>query len=64
MRFGLMLLAVALSACNYGTPIYFKDAASGQIVVCGPYPHAATADADEQTCLAKALAHGYTRVRN
>ena len=62
MRLGLMLLSVsALAACNYGTPIYFKKAATGEIVVCGPYPYAATADADQQTCVEKALAMGYTR---
>jgi hypothetical protein len=64
MRLGLMVLVFALAACNYGTPIYLKNAELDQMVVCGPYPHADTAAAEQQTCLEKALAEGYTRVRN
>jgi hypothetical protein len=60
-----VLLAVsALAACNYGTAVFFKQPYTGQIEVCGPYPHKDTAAADEQICFAKAAAEGFVRTKN
>jgi hypothetical protein len=60
MRWNCLALVLALAGCNYGTPIHLKNIQTGEVAVCGPYPYAGSAAADEQTCLQKAQQQGFT----
>jgi hypothetical protein len=66
MRWVVVFSALALLACSHTDPVYMKNAATGKVVVCGPYKNndfnATAAATHEQQCIQDYKEQGFLRV--